>query len=256
MNEAFEVAAVSLRAQQRALETMANNIANMNTPAFKRSDVVFAEVIGTPLPAISQAEVLAQGSASQAGGVHFGTREMISLQGELRQTGNAFDIAIEGRGFIELAGPEGETLLWRGGRLLVNRDGYLAAEGGALQALIAIPDDANQLSIGRDGVVVARVADGETLELGQISLIRVDSDASLERAAPGLYRSLEGARITDGIAGEDGTGTIAQGMVEESNVDFSTAMVQLLMIQRAYAANAQVVQSADQLSTLANNLKR
>lgn len=256
MNEALEVAAVSLRAQQRALEMMANNIANVNTPAFKRSDLVFAEVVGTPPPPLTQAEALARGPMPRSGGVRLDAREMISLQGELRPTGNQLDIAIDGRGFIELAAPGGETLLWRGGRLTVNRDGYLAADGGVLQSLVAIPDDAAELLIGRDGVVVARTAEGEELELGQIMLVRVDGDASLERAEPGLYRASGDARVFDAVAGEDGAGVFAQGMMEESNVDFSAAMVQLLMIQRAYAANSQVVQTADQIAALANNLKR
>lgn len=256
MNEALEVAAVSLRAQQRALEMMANNIANANTPAFKRSDAVFAEVVGLPAQGVTRAEQLARGAVARPGGVHMAAREMISLQGELRTTGQALDIAIDGRGFIELAGADGQTLLWRGGRLSVNRDGYLAADGGPLQALIAVPDDAAELTIGRDGVVTAKTADGDQMELGQIMLVRIDSDAGLERARPGLYRVTEDTRVTDAVAGEDGTGTIEQGMTEESNVDFSAAMVQLLMIQRAYSANAQVVQAADQLAGLANNLKR
>ncbi|WP_332819481.1 flagellar hook-basal body protein [Sphingopyxis sp.] len=257
MNQALEIAAVSLRAQQRALETMANNIANVNTPAFKRSDVIFAEVVGNGPAPVNRTEEIARNAMLQSGGVHFAARDMISLQGEMRPTGNALDIAVDGRGFIELAGPDGQTWLWRGGRLTVNRDGYLAAaDGGVLQSLIAVPDDASELTIGRDGVVAAKTADGDTVELGQIMLVRVDSDASLERAKPGLYRTLDEARVTEAVAGEDGTGTIEQGMTEESNVDFSAAMVQLLMIQRAYAANAQVVQAADQISSLSNNLKR
>lgn len=257
MSQALEIAAVSLRAQQRALETMANNIANVNTPAFKRSDVVFAEVIGSAPAPVNRAEDIARGSMMQAGGVHFAARDMISLQGEMRPTSNALDIAIDGRGFIELAGPDGQTWLWRGGRLTVNRDGYLAsADGGILQALIAVPDDVTELTIGRDGVVAAKTPDGEAVELGQIMLVQVDSDASLERTKPGLYRASDEARVTEAVAGEDGAGTIEQGMAEESNVDFSVAMVQLLMIQRAYAANAQVVQAADQISSLSNNLKR
>ncbi len=257
MNQALEIAAVSLRAQQRALETMANNIANVNTPAFKRSDVIFAEVIGNGPPPLNRNEELARSQATLPGGVHFAARDMISLQGEMRASGNALDIAVDGRGFIELAGPDGQTWLWRGGRLTVNRDGFLAAaDGGVLQALIAVPDDVSELTIARDGVVAAKTADGDAVELGQIMLVRVDSDASLERTRPGLYRALDEARVTEAVAGEDGTGTIEQGMTEESNVDFSVAMVQLLMIQRAYAANAQVIQAADQISSLSNNLKR
>lgn len=257
MNGAFEVGAVTLRANQRALEAMANNIANMNTPAFKRADVIYAEVAGDPPQTLTNASSLASAQEALPGGVRIAERRMISAQGELRPSSNALDIALEGRGFIQLMGPEGQTLLWRGGRLEVNRDGYLAMAGGAaLRALIAVPDDSAGLTIDRDGTVSARGADGQVSELGRIAVVRVDSDADLDRVGAGLFVAKDDSRVTETAAGEDGSAAIAQGMVEESNVDFSAAMIQLLMIQRAYAASAQIVQAGDQLASIANNLKR
>lgn len=255
MNGAFEVGAVTLRANQRALETMANNIANMNTPAFKRSDLVYAEVAGDVARRDSTV-TLDQGQAAMSGGVRFAERQTIGTQGELRSTGNPLDVAIEGRGFIQLMGPEGQTLLWRGGRLQVDREGYLAADGGALRALIAVPDDATDLAIDRDGTVSARTGDEQVVELGQINVVRIDNDASLTRAGAGLFIADEDTRVVETAPGEDGSGTIRQAMVEGSNVDLSTSMVELLMVQRAYAASAQIVQAADQLASIANNLKR
>lgn len=257
MNGAFEIGKVALRSQQRALETTANNIANVNTPGFKRSEVIFSEVFADGAAPASHVEDLARADFAGSGGVRVDTRNAISAQGELRQTGEMLDIAIEGPGFIELLGPEGQVWLWRGGRLSINRDGYLAGpQNLALKALISIPDDATGIAIDRSGVVVAQTADEGQVELGQITLVRVESEAGVERVDGGVFRLGSEARSVEDVPGDAGAGTLAQGMIEESNVDFSEAMIELLMIQRAYAASAQIVQSADQLASITNNLKR
>ena len=257
MNGAFEVGAVALKAQQRALETHANNVANINTPGFKRSEVQFAEVVSSLPDPVTENERLSRQSTANNGGVRMATRLTVSDLGELQATNSQLDIAIDGHGFIELMGPDGESLLWRGGRLEVDRDGYLAAQGlSALRAMIAVPEDATALQIKADGTVVAAVSDGEPVELGQIMLVRTDSDADLTAAGNGQYRIAEGARLTDAVAGEDGAGMIRQGMIEMSNVDMTEAMVDMLVLQRAYAASAQVIQTADQIASITNSLKR
>lgn len=256
MNGAFEVGAVALRAQQAALETMANNIANANTPAFKRADVVYSEVVASSATSDALVAGLPDGRIYSAGGVRVQARDMIAAQGDLRATGNALDLAIEGKGFIEMLGPEGRTLLWRGGRLEVNREGLLAAGGVPLKAMITVPDDAAALTIDRDGAVAVTTEAGEKLEIGQIGLVRPEGDAGLERLGGGLYVAGEDTRVLDAIPGEDGAGEFAQAMLEGSNVDFSSAMIEMLMIQRAYAASAQIIQAADQVSSITNNLKR
>jgi flagellar basal-body rod protein FlgG len=254
---AFEIGKVALRTQQGALEVMANNVANASTPGFKRAAVVYSAVVTSPEIAVSETEALAGQSTPILGGVRMDVRDDILAQGGLKTTGETLDFAIDGAGMIELLGPEGQSYLWRGGRLSVNRDGHLAGPSDfPLRALITIPDDATAITIDRAGVVSASVSDGEPIELGQITLVRVDSDASLQRADDGLFKIRENVRVMDSVPGEDGSGTIVQGAIEESNVDFSQAMIELLMIQRAYAASAQIVQSADQLAAVTNNLKR
>lgn len=257
MSGAFEIGKVALRTQQSALETVANNIANVNTPGFKRADVIYSEVVTGAVAPSSAVEALAQDANPAAGGVRMASRPVISGQGEIKQTGEMLDFAIDGPGFVELLGPEGQVLLWRGGRLAVNRDGFLAGPDGLpLRDLIAIPDDANALEIDRAGVISAKVGEDEAVEIGQLMLVRVDSDSSLERTDSGLFTLRAESRAIENVPGEDAAGTIIQGAVEESNVDFSEAMIELLMIQRAYAASAQIVQSADQLAGITNNLKR
>jgi len=153
-------------------------------------------------------------------------------------------------------------LLWRGGTLKVGEDGLLATSGGfALKAAINVPSDASGIEIGADGVVKAKVGDadgsgGEPVEIGQIMLIKVDDPAVLSRMDGGLYAVADGAQLLDAQPGEDGLGVLVQGGVERSNVELTTEMVQLMLVQRAYAANAQIVQAADQLMGIANGLRR
>ncbi len=257
MNGAFEIGAVSLKSHQQALEAIANNVSNINTPGFKREDIRFAEVMAVQPEPLTETQRRAAEATSQAGGVRMVSRSMYSEAGELRPSSSLMDIAIDGKGFIELIAPRGETFLWRGGRLSVNRDGYLTADGGfPLRSLIMVPDDATALQIEPDGVVIALSEASERIELGQIMLVRPESDADILRASGGMLKTAEGARLIETTPSEDGNGLIAQGMIEGSNVDMTGSMVEMLILQRAYAASAQVIQAADQLSSIANNLQR
>lgn len=254
MNAAFEVGAAALRAEQRALEIHANNVANVNTPSFKRTEARFAEVLADNIAGTSEAAPHPQ---TAGGGIRVVPFEMLFAQGSLRSTGNQLDLAIDGQGFVELVGYGGETVFWRGGTMRVNEDGLLASSDGlALRAGIVVPEDGEELTISPDGVVTARTSTGENVEIGQIGLVRVEHEGALERLDNGLMRAAEGARLIDARPGEDGAGTLVQGSVEGSNVELSEEMVRMLMLQRAFAANAQVLQAADQLASITNNLKR
>jgi flagellar basal-body rod protein FlgG len=254
MSDAFHVGAVALQTQQQALEALANNIANVNTAGFKRSEVRYADVVVRR----ADASPAAEGERESVAGVLLDTQLMLNEQGELQRTGRSMDLAIEGAGFLELLGPAGKTLLWRGGALKVNEDGLLATDKGlALRAGITVPRDATAIEIGSDGMVRATVADTpEPVELGQIQLVRIDDPASLVRLDGGLYQAAEDASLAETQPGEDGAGLLVQGAIERSNVALTDEMVQLMMVQRAYAANAQIVQAADQLMGIANGLRR
>jgi len=256
MNGAFHIAAIGLDAQQRALDTIANNISNVNTPAFKRSEIRFSEMLASRADPATASADLGAGSLSSAG-VVAETAFMLDESGKLESTGRAYDLAIAGRGFIEVMGPGGETLLWRGGGLKVGEDGLLATvKGLPLKAAITVPDDATTIEIGSDGIVRAQVGEAEAVEIGQIMLVKADDPSVLQRLDGGFYRVDEGARLVDAQPGEDGAGLLVQGAIEGSNVELTAEMVQLMMVQRAYAANAQIVQAADQLMGIANGLRR
>jgi flagellar basal-body rod protein FlgG len=257
MNGAFYVGSIGLQAQQRALDIIANNIANLNTAGFKRADVRFSEVMATRAAADARNADPLDAALSSAG-VTVDGMAMVNEAGPIDMTGHAMDLAIDGQGFVELMGPSGQTLLWRGGTMKVGEDGLLAASNGmALKAAITIPADASAVTIGSDGMVRAQTADSTTpVELGQIGLVRVDDPSTLTRLDGGLYRADEDAKVLDAQAGEDGTGMLVQGGIERSNVEMTSQMVQLMLVQRAYGANAQIVQAADQLMGIANGLRR
>jgi flagellar basal-body rod protein FlgG len=257
MNGAFYVGATGLQAQQRALDVVANNISNVNTMAFKRSEVRFSELVGGTARPDTVEPTFAGSSAGTLNGVQ--AREVVRIfqQGDLRETGNPFDIAISGDGFIELLGPGGETWLWRGGTLRVNAEGLLETDSGMmLKALIKVPDDSIELRIDRDGVVRS-TSSGSTVadEIGTVALAMPRDPAQVEALGSGFYRVPEDSELETAVNGEDG-GVFVQGSREASNVELTTEMVTLLLLQRAYAANAQVVQAGDQLMSIANNLRR
>ena len=257
MNGAFYIGAVGMDAQQKALDTIANNISNINTGGFKRSEVRFTEVLASqPDEGVPSADLGT--SAVTSSGVRSDLMHLLNEQGEVQSTGKPLDLAIQGNGFMELMGPGGETLLWRGGPLKIGEDGRLmTASGYELKANITLPQDATSLQIGSDGVVRATTSSGTNpVELGQIMLVKLDDPSVVNPIDGGMYRVREGVTLNDAKPGEDGAGTLAQGSLERSTVELNTEMVDLLMVQRAYAANAQVLQAADQFVGLANNLRK
>jgi flagellar basal-body rod protein FlgG len=254
---ALQIGAIGMREQQRALAVIANNVANVNTPAFKREDVRFSEIVVDRSRGAGPVRG-SPGDNQQSAGVQLNSLAMVMESGELRQTGQPLDLAVDGSGFIELMGPGGTTLLWRGGRLRIMDDGVLASEHGfALRSTITIPADASTITIDRSGMVAAFVNDqSEPIELGQIELVRINGEQDVQRLSGGVFRLIDGAELISGAADEDGMGSFAQSSLEQSTVGFEDEMIQLLLVQRAFAANAQVVQAADQLLGLANNLRR
>jgi flagellar basal-body rod protein FlgG len=254
MTGIYEIASSGLHSQQRALEVIANNIANVNTPSFKRSDVRFSEVVTQQQ---SGASGIGQDGANGLAGVNAESVLDLLGQGIVEKTGNNLDLAIEGGGFIELMGPNGQTMLWRGGNLSVSPEGLLIGGGGmALRAMISIPSDATMLNIDSEGVVSAKVGDQNGVELGKISLVQLDDPSAIERLDGGIYRVLNEGVATEVPAGDASSGRFVQGALERSNVDMNKEMVQLLIVQRAYAANAQLVQAADQFMGIANGLRK
>lgn len=257
MNGVFHIGATGLHAQDRALRVVANNITNLNTQGFKRGQVRFSALVGAAPSVLLDGSAPAGLTSPPGFGVSASGAERVFLPGEMRPTGNPLDLAIAGDGFIELSGPSGQTLLWRGGTLSVSPDGFLAgANGLPLKAMISVPDGATALSIDAAGEVRALLpGETEARSIGRIDLVMVRNMPGLQDVEGGLYRPADEVDLVSGEAGVE-AGTFVQGSLEMSNVALNEEMVALLMMQRAYAASAQVVQAGDQLMGIANGLKR
>lgn len=255
MNNVFYIGATGLRAQQTALDVVGNNIANMNTAAFKRGEVAFVELVAPAAPASPGA-----GKVAERGiGVAAAASPKVFEQGELRQTGKELDLAVRGAGFIELLGPGGQALLWRGGGLRVNHDGMLAAANGLpLKGAISVPHETTALTITETGQVLAQTAGRKgAREIGRIDLVSVGDARALASEGDGVYRiGDETADISHGRPGDNGLGLLAQGYSEASNVKLADEMVNMLLMQRAYAANARLIQAGDEMMSLVNDLRR
>ena len=259
MNGVFYIGATGLDTQQRALDIVGNNIANMNTRAFKASHPQFSQLVASA-PTSKDDSDAASGTDTQPTllGVQLDGAPVDFTPGQLTETDAPLDLAINGSGFLELIGPAGQTMLWRGGTLMVNADGYLSASNGMpLQGMISVPRDASALTIGADGKVTATLPGAtQPVAIGQIDIAQANDPTTLTQMSGGLYVAASDGDISHSAPGADGAGILAQGFSEASNVNLAEEMVTLMLMQRTYSANAQVVQAGDQLMAIANELKR
>jgi flagellar basal-body rod protein FlgG len=263
MNNVFYIGATGLNAQQNAVDITANNLANMNTAAYKRGIVSFSELLvgGRQQVSAARSTYDIDAAAVAPAGVEVNSSLHAFTPGTLHATNNALDLAIKGDGFIELGADAstGDAMLWRGGTLHVGTDGFLAAPNGQpLKAMISVPRDATAITVGTDGQVQATVP-GQTdpLDIGQIELVTVEDTRALRADGDAVYRVADdGAALTRAKPGEENAGSLVQGYAEGSNVSLSDELVNLMLYQRAYAANARLVQVGDELMSIANGLKR
>ena len=262
MFDALSIAATGMQAQQLHVETIANNLTNINTVGYKKSRVAFADLVAADSArAASGPADLAPLSGAQHVGAGVGVARLEKLfdQGELKQTGNALDVAINGAGFLEVTMADGSRAFSRGGSLKVNSEGLLVtAEGQPLKPGITIPSNAQSVTISATGQVKVLVSGQSTpIEVGQLELVRFGNPSSLQALGNGLYRATEGSG--EAIAarpGQDDSGTIVQGAVETSNVKMVDEMVGLMLAQRAYEASVKVAQAADEMLGMVNNLRK
>jgi flagellar basal-body rod protein FlgG len=258
MNNLFYIGATGLAAQQTAVDTTAHNIANLNTPSFKRGAVTFSTLLTSGSLPVPRQETVAAGGMAGGAGVAASARSVFS-PGTLRQTDDTWDLAIRGEGFLELDAADGNVMLWRGGRLRVGDDGYLRASNGIpLKAAISVPRDAERLEIAPDGQVLAVIPNqAAPLELGRIEIVQATDPRALQALGDGTYRVADdGVAVLRSRPGEDNAGTLAQGFGEASNVALADELAGLMLYQRAYAASAKLVQAGDELMAIANGLKR
>jgi flagellar basal-body rod protein FlgG len=251
-----------MQAQALNLDVISNNLANVNTSGFKKSRAEFQDLLyETLLPAgTSSSQDTEVPAGIQLGhGTRPSTVLKIFSQGNMENTQNELDLAIEGDGFFQITLPNGETAYTRDGAFKLDSDGRIVnSDGFTMEPEIAIPSDAMSISVGLDGTVsVLQAGESTPSEIGTIELARFINPAGLISMGKNLFSPSEasGNEMT-GTAGEDGIGTLSQGFLEMSNVSVVDEMVNMITAQRAYESNSKAIQAADDMLQLANNVKR
>jgi flagellar basal-body rod protein FlgG len=253
MFRSLATAASGMEAQQTKLDVTANNIANVSTNGFKKGRAEFADLMYQQVRAAGSPTGNGV-SAPSATEIGLGTRLTGTSrelgQGELHQTNNPLDVAIEGKGYLPVTLPTGGTAYTRNGALQMNAEGKLVtSDGYALAGDITVPPDATALSIAADGTVSATVPnETQPVELGKIQIATFANPGGLSAQGGTLFRetSASGSAVL-GAPGEGGAGALRQGMLEVSNVNVVEEMIDLISGQRAYEVNSRVIKAADDM---------
>ena len=260
--QALRTAATGMMAQQLNVEVISNNIANMNTVGFKRQRAEFQDLLYQTMERAG-AQSSDQGTVVPTGvqigaGVKAGSVYRITEQGAMTQTGNKLDLAIEGRGYLQVLMPSGETAYTRAGNLSVNDQGQLVTEDGyQILPAVTIPSDATDIIISKSGQIqVAQAGQTATSVVGSLELATFLNEPGLEAIGDNLFLvSGASGAATTGAPGTTGIGTLLQGYTEASNVDPVSEITALIVAQRAYEMNSKVITAADQMLSAANQVK-
>lgn len=251
---ALDIAATGMSAQQLRVDVISNNIANMSTTGYSPRRADFADLHYQQLVragAINASDGTVVPAGVQVGlGVRPAAVTVTWEQGTLGATGGQLDVAIEGRGYLEVTLPSGESAFTRDGALQRTGDGLIVTNDGfEVSPGITIPDDAREITINANGEVYASfLGEVGSQLLGQLSLVRLSNDNGLEAIGSNLFleTGASGAPLA-GNPGEDGLGTFRQGYVEQSSVDAVREISDLIEAQRGYELNAKVLTAADQI---------
>jgi len=259
---ALDIAGTGMQAQQTNVETISNNIANMTTTGYKRQRAAFQDLIYQDLRRVgsnsSDSGTLLPSGAQVGLGVKTGAIYRINEQGNLQQTGNTLDIAIQGNGYFQITLPSGETAYTRDGTFglsptgqIVNTEGYVVVPG------ITIPINATGVTINTSGQVQITL-DGQTAAttVGQLQIATFPNETGLTAIGDNLLleTAASGAAVT-GNPAAPGFGSVLQGFVESSNVNVVTEITDLITAQRAYEMNSKVITAGDQMLQTLTNLR-
>jgi len=259
MNSALWVAKTGLDAQQTRLSVISNNLANANTTAYKRSRAVFEDLL---YQNVRQVGSQSTENTKLPSGLMLGTgvrtvaTEKNHSQGNMIQTENNLDIAIQGRGYFQILQPDGSLAYTRDGSFQVNEVGELVTAGGYLvDPAITIPNNAQSIAIGSDGVVSVMLPGAAApTQIGNIQLADFQNPTGLQPEGENLYsETAASGSPQNGTPGLNGLGSVVQGALESSNVNAVKEMVELIETQRAYEMNSKAISTADQMLQYLNN---
>jgi flagellar basal-body rod protein FlgG len=259
MNQSLWIAKTGLDAQQTKMSVISNNLANASTTGFKRGRAVFEDLLyqnQRQVGAQSSQDTLYPTGLMIGTGVRTLATEKLFSQGAMSQTQNPLDIGVDGKGFLQVALPDGTIAYTRDGQLQVDSQGALVNSSGyAVQPSVTIPADAQSITIGTDGTVsVRQQGSSASTQVGALQLVDFVNPAGLQPMGSNLYveSSASGTPQT-GNPGSNGLGTLMQGFVEGSNVNVVEELVSMIETQRAYEMNSKAISTSDQMLQFVNN---
>lgn len=259
MIDSLYIGATGMQAQQTNVDMISNNLANVNTPAFKRGRVTFEDLLYRDVARASMADPGTDTLQKMGVGVSISSTGKVFTQGDIKKTDVPFDVAINGQGFFEVSLPDGSVGYTRDGHFQVNRDGYLVtSDGYSLKNPIQIPPDAKEILVQSNGLVLVSLPnEKQPVEIGQIDLTTFVNPTGLSAQGNNIYlpSSLSGESASN-KPGETGSGVLQQGFLEQSNVKLVEEMINLIVAQRAYEVNSKVIQASDEMLGMSNNLRR
>ena len=258
----LDIAGTGMQAQQTNVEVISNNMANMTTTGFKRRRVEFQDLIYQNLRRVgansSDSGTVVPSGAQVGLGVRTAAIYRINEQGNLQQTSNTLDLAIQGNGYFQVTTPTGETAYTRDGTLALAADGTLVtADGYTVQPGVQVPSAATSVTINTSGQVQVTLANTTAPQtVGQIQLAAFANEAGLDAQGGNLFvqTAASGAPVT-GNPGTAGFGSVMQGFVETSNVNVVTEITNLITAQRAYEMNSKVITSSNEMMSTLTNLR-
>ncbi len=259
MSSALWVAKTGLDAQQTRISVISNNLANVNTSGYKQSRGVFQDLMYQNVRQVggqsTQNTQLPTG-LMLGSGVSLVATEKVFTQGNISQTGNPLDMAIQGRGFFQVQMPDGSVSYSRDGTFHLDSQGQVVTSSGyPLSPAITVPSGATSITIGSDGTVSAQLqGSASPTQIGTVQLADFVNPAGLEPRGENLYlESASSGAPQTGTPGLTGLGTISQGSVETSNVNVVEELVNMIEAQRAYEMNSKAISTIDQMLQYASN---
>jgi flagellar basal-body rod protein FlgG len=253
MIRAMSTAATGMDAQQQRIDVTANNLSNVNTAGFKKSRAEFQDLLYQTVraPGTSSSQGVRVPTGLQVGqGVRTVATQKMFTQGDMAQTGNQLDIAVEGGGFFQVTMPDGTQSYTRAGNWTLDDTGrVVTTDGFPMEPSITVPPDAVNVTVGSDGTVsVQQAGQEDASEVGQIQTASFINPAGLESIGRNFYRRTSASGNPQvGQPGLEGRGTLTQGFLEMSNVKVVEEMINLIATQRAYEVNSKVIQAADEM---------
>lgn len=259
MNPALWIAKTGLDGQQTKMSIVSNNLANVNTTGFKRDRAVFEDLIYQTIrqPGASSSQDTELPSGLTLGtGVRVVATEKLHTQGNLTQSANELDLAIQGRGFFEIVLPDGTSAYTRDGAFSLDSQGQMvSASGYVLQPGINIPANTQNVTVGTDGTVSVLIAGAASpTQVGTIQLVDFLNPTGLQPRGENLFiETLSSGSPQPGTPGLNGLGTLIQGALETSNVNVVEELVNMIETQRAYEINSKAIETADEMLRFVTN---